>query len=153
MQKILVKNRTFVRGGRQMNPNYVHTITLYNCIRAKDIRANKDVWRKTVLRDCFYKASETVVQDGTSASKVSTYTARIPAHDRFLRYPLYCKTPDGYFTVSVGDIVVLGECAEDITDEMPAAKLLIKHKPDAFIVSTFSDNTGHITGRHYKIGG
>lgn len=153
MQEVSFEDRIIICGAGEMNPNYIYTITLYNCIKAKDTGTTKDIWRKTTLKDCFYKAGETIVQDGTSVSKVNTYTARIPADDRFIRYPLYCKIPDGHFTVSTGDIVILGECEDEVTDELPAVKLLIKHKPDAFRVSAFSDNTGCLAGRHYKLGG
>lgn len=136
-----------------MNPNYVYTITLYNCIKAKDSGTTKDIWRKTILKDCFYKAGVTIVQNGDAVSKANTYTVRIPEDIRFLRYPNYCKDPEGHFTASTGDIVILGECSDEITDDLPAVKMLIRHKPDAFMVSAFSDNTGHFAGRHYKLGG
>lgn len=136
-----------------MNPNYIHTITLYNCIKAKDSGDKQDHWQRTVLKNCFYKAKEEIVPNGTGISKANTYTVRIPEDTRYRRYSEYCKDPEEHFTVSNGDIVVLGECTDEIGKEMAASKLLLKYKPDAFSISTFSDNTGYFAGRHYKIGG
>ena len=39
-----------------MNPNYTHTITLYNRIRAADTQDRKEKWIRTVISGCFYKA-------------------------------------------------------------------------------------------------
>ena len=72
------------------------------------------------------------------------YTVRIPAD----------KVPEGFW-VSVNDIVVHGECPDEISDERGsrATELLLKYKPEAFRVTVFSDNTGHQADKHYRIGG
>lgn len=136
-----------------MNPNYIYTITLYNCIKAKDNGGKQDIWRKTVLHNCFYKTKEDIVQSGTTLSKACTYTVRIPENNAYRRYPEYCREPEGHFTVSNGDIVVLGECVDEIGADMPAVNFLHKYKPDAFMITTVSDNTGHFVGKHYRLGG
>lgn len=136
-----------------MNPNYIYTITLYNCIKAKDNAEKKDIWRKTVLHNCFYKAKKDIVQNGTTLSKACTYTVRIPANNAYRRYPEYCRDPEGHFTASNGDIVVLGECVDEIGADMPAVNLLREYKPEAFMISTVSDNTGYFAGKHYRLGG
>ena len=39
-----------------MNPNYIHAITVFNCLKAADNpNSMKDTWQKTVLHDCYYK--------------------------------------------------------------------------------------------------
>lgn len=142
-----------------MNPNYCHTITLYNCLKARDNPGKKDIWIRTVLQDCFYKASTLQVQNGTEASMTNTYTVRIPQNQQFLPYHKWKALPEevrcGCFTVSEGDIVIYGECLEEVTVESgnAAPQLLQRHKPDAFKVTSFSDNTAHRMAKHYRLGG
>lgn len=138
-----------------MNQNYVHTITLYNRIRAADSPDKKEHWNKTVLRNCFWKAVVNTNFAGTEASVRNTYVARIPQDERYLPYAEYVLRPEGHFTVSQDDIVIHGECAEKITGEAgkTAAQLLNRHKPEAFKVTAFSDNTAFPVDRHYRLGG
>lgn len=139
-----------------MNPNYNATITLYNCLRAKDSPGKKDVWKKTVLPGCFFKATMTVAQNGTEATYSNAYTARIPQNEQYMDYRSWVEAGGtSGFTVSDGDIVVLGECQDEITGESPnmASQVLIRNKPNAFKVTAFSDNTRHIAGKHYRLGG
>lgn len=144
-----------------MNPNYNQTITIYNCLRAADNPdEKKDVWQKTVLKRCFYKnAMERSEYASIDPKMANTYTVRIPQSDRYKPYREWCKLSkeqrSRYFTCNIKDVVVKGVCAEDITGVLPntAAELLHRHKPDAFVVSAFSDNTAHKTAKHYKLGG
>lgn len=119
-----------------MNPNYVHTITLY--------LQQGGSWTRRVLHDCSYRAATTVVQNGTQATTVNTYTVRIPI-----------EAVEGDLTVSHNDIVVLGECQDEITNETGhrAAEVLARNKPDAFRVTAFSRNTDHLMDKHYRLGG
>lgn len=137
-----------------MNPNYYHTITLYNRIKASDSPDKKDYWQRTVLENCFWKAvTNTVI--GTEASVQNTYTVRIPEDDRYLPYAAFCQDPDGHFTASAGDLVVYGTCEDEITGESghTAAQVLNRYKPNAFKVTAFSDNTLYPFGKHYRLGG
>ena len=142
-----------------MNPNYVHTITLYSCLKAKDSADKKEKWVRTVLRNCFCKAEMAEIQNGVEASKTNSYTVRIPQSAQYRPYHLWkglvIGGTDGVFTVSEGDIVVLGECTDEITGTAPntAVELLHRHKPNAFRVSAFADNTSHRMGKHYRLGG
>lgn len=119
-----------------MNPNYIHTITLY--------RNMDGAWVRTVLHHCFWKSGIAVTQDGTNARQVNTYTVRIPMEE----------TGPG-FRVKTGDVVILGECSDVITGKSPdtATEVVLRKKPDAFKVTAFSDNTSHRMGKHYRIGG
>ena len=137
-----------------MNPNYVHTITLYNRIRAADTKDRKEKWIRTVISGCFYKAQVNTALT-TQATVSNTYTVRIPKDSRYLPYPEFQENPEGHFTVSMDDIVVKGICREEITgtDGHTAAQLLNRHKPDAFRVTAFSDNTACPIGKHYRLGG
>lgn len=138
-----------------MNQNYNHTITLYNCIKAVDTTDRKECWIKTVLHDCFFKSQVNTGFNGTQASVQNTYVVRIPEDKRFLPYVDFIKNPENHFTVSSGDIVVHGDCREEITGSsgQTAAQVLTGHKPDAFKVTAFSDNTAFPVARHYRLGG
>lgn len=138
-----------------MNQNYIHTITLYNRIRAADSPDKKEHWFKTVLYNCFWKSVVNTGFHDTQASVRNTYVARIPQDDRYLPYHEFIKSPDGHFTVSQDDVVVCGECQDDITGEtgQMAAQVLNRHKPNAFKVTAFSDNTAFPIQKHYRLGG
>lgn len=138
-----------------MNPNYVHTITLYNRIKASDTVEKKERWTKTVLHDCFWKSQISTGFSGTQANVANTYVVRIPKDSRYLPYAEFSKNPEGHFTVSADDIVIRGECTEEITGESGkmAAQILQRHKPEAFKVTVFSDNTAFPVSKHYRLGG
>lgn len=120
-----------------MNSNYIHTITLYR-------KGQDGAWTRTVLHDCFWRSEIARFQSDTKETKTNTYTVRIPLS----------KVGPG-FRLSSGDIVVYGECQDQITGKSPdtASELLQRNKPDAFKVTAFSDNTSHRLGKHYRLGG
>lgn len=120
-----------------MNPNYVHTITLYH-------KLEDGTYKRTVFEGCFWKSGIAVTQSGTQASQSNIYTVRIPAD----------KAPRG-FAVSLDDIVIHGKVKDSISNEKGyrAAEILAKYKPEAFKVSAISDNTSHLIDRHYRLGG
>lgn len=140
-----------------MNQNYIHTITLYNCLKAADNPDSiKDVWYRHVMTDCFYKAAVTQVNSGTSAGMQNTYVVRISESDRYRPYTEWVKLSDTnrklFFTLRADDIVVYGSCPDNI-GEMAASQLLTRYKPDAFRITAVSDNTAFPIGRHYRLGG
>lgn len=149
------EHRTFVSGGVSMNQNYTRTITLYNRIRAGDSTDKKEHWNRTVLHNCFWKSQVNTGFNGTQASVQTTYVVRIPKDERYLSYAEYVKGPEGHFTASQDDLVVLGECSEEIngTAGHTAAQVLNRCKPDAFKVTAFSDNTAFPLAKHYRLGG
>lgn len=143
-----------------MNPNYIHTITVYNRMKAKDTAAKKEEWHKTVIPDCSWRCStediQQQVQSGvTNRDQKENYTVRIPRNEKFRNYEEWKKAPAEYFTLSKQDIIILGECQDEITGASPntAAEVMQRHKPDAFLVKSFTDNTSHLVGKHYKVGG
>ncbi len=144
-----------------MNPNYNKTITLFNCFRAADNPdSKKDIWQKTVLHDCFYKNVMGRTENLSFDPRMSnTYTVRIPESPRYMPYREWIHLSEEerkkYFTCSQKDIVVKGECQEKLTGISPdtASELLSRYKPEAFIVTAFSDNTSHREARHYRLGG
>lgn len=142
-----------------MNPNYRHTITLYNCLKACDSPDRKDHWHRTVLTGCYYKAMISRTDSGTSAGVNNTYAVRIPADPRYLPYPSWAELSEEernwYYTVNLDDVVVYGECLEEITgvSGQTAVQLLKRHKPDAFKVTACSDNTDFPVEKHIRLGG
>lgn len=141
-----------------MNPNYIHTLTIYNCLRAEDNPdSKKDVWYRTVLHDCYYKNVMGRVDSDKTSRMQNAYVARIPEHPAYLPYREWIKKEEreSYFTVRLGDVIVKGECMDEITGRSPdtATDLLQRDKPDAFKVTAFSDNTSHQRSRHYRVGG
>lgn len=138
-----------------MNANYNQTITLYNRVKSADSEDKHEHWYRTVLPYCFFKSRLHTGYEGEKASMTNTYTVRIPESRNYTQYSEFAKAPNGRFTASEGDIVVKGTCMEEITGESPntAAQVLLRNKPDAFKVTAFSDNTSHLMGKHYRLGG
>ena len=94
-----------------MNPNYNQIITVFRKVGT--------AWSKSVFEQCFWKSGITVVQNDTEASQTNTYTVRIPL-----------EAAGSDFSASPGDVVVLGECADEITGKSPntAAEVLRRNK-------------------------
>lgn len=142
-----------------MNPNYNHTITLYNCLRAEDAPEKKDIWYRHVLHNCFYKAVVVRVESDKGVRMTNTYTVRIPESPEYKPYHEWAKLSEelraSYFTFRADDIVLKGECQDEITGVVPytAAQILNVYKPDAFRVTAISDNTNAVSGKHYRLGG
>lgn len=57
--------------------------------------------------------------------------------------------------MSQGDIVIYGECTEEITgvSGQTAAQILNRYKPNAFKVTASADNTKFPVAKHYRLGG
>lgn len=142
-----------------MNPNYTHTITLYNCLKSNDSKDKKDHWYRHVLTCCYYKASVTRTDSGSSAGMQNTYTVRIPESPQYKPYHVWAALSDEErresFTMNLDDIAVHGECMEEITDESGhrAVQVMNRSKPDSFKVTAVSDNTAAMAAKHYRLGG
>lgn len=89
----------------------------------------------------------------------NTYTVRIPVSGKYRPYHEWIHLSEEerreFFTCSQKDIVIRGECEAEITGSVPdtAAQVLDRYKPDAFVVTAFSDNTSHRMAKHYRLGG
>lgn len=119
-----------------MNPNYNQTITVFRKVGTE--------WSKLVLENCFWKSGIVMVQNDTEAQQTNTYTVRIPL-----------EIAGSDFSAFPGDVVVLGECTDEVTGKSPdtAAEVLRRNKPNAFLVSAYSDNTSYLMAKHYRLGG
>lgn len=142
-----------------LNNNYNCSITIFNKLNSKDSTIGKEKWQRTNLVDCFYKAETAVFQSNTEASKDNTYTVRIPQSEYYLPYNEWKLLSDGerekYFTLSIGDIIVGYECYDfiDGSSGNTATQVLNNHKPNAFKITSISDNTRFPFGKHYRLGG
>lgn len=142
-----------------MNPNYMHTITLYNCLKAADSPDQKDHWYRHVIPRCFYKASIVRTDSGTSAGQQNVYTVRIPQSPAYRPYAQWVVLQEterlACFTMALDHVVILGECMEEVTGRSgnAAAQLMNRHKPDSFKVTAVSDNAKTAYARHYRLGG
>lgn len=138
-----------------MNPNYIHTITLYSRIKAEDTEDRKEQWIRTVLQGCFWKSQVKIGFRDTGATSQNVYVVRIPEDERYCSYHEFAQNPAGRFTVSEGDVVVLGECGESPTGKsgQTITQILNRYKPEAFKVTAFSDNTSFPVAKHYRLGG
>lgn len=127
-----------------MNPNYNQIITVYS--KAKD-EHGKDAWTRQVFWDCFFKASTGIISGGNSGTVVNLYSKNV--------YVARIPEEAGQVLLHEGDIIVKGEIVEEITSSSPntATELLKRYQPNAFRVTSFSDNTNFPVDAHYRAGG
>lgn len=127
-----------------MNPNYNQTITVYS--KSKDVQG-KDAWTRQVFQDCFFKASTGIAPGGNSGTAVNLYPKNV--------YVARIPEEAGKVLLHEGDIIVRGIVEDEVTSKSPntAAELLKRYQPDAFRVTSFSDNTNFPVDGHYRAGG
>ena len=119
-----------------MTPLFRETITLLNRRAAEDSPDGLDAWKKTVL---------TVRSvSGADGSLGQTVTVRIPESPDYHPYQEWKGDMTG-FTASVGDIVVHGKVAENVTPDNVRA---VAGRYEFMTVRSVRDNTrlplGHI---------
>lgn len=117
-----------------MNPNYDQTLTVY--------ASGPNGWERMVYEDCFFKAATGTAASGNTLNSQNVYVARIPMQKRSVM-------------LKTGDLIIRGIVEDEITNKSPktAAEILKKYQPDAFRVTSFSDNTRFPVDKHYRAGG
>ena len=137
------------------------TLTIYN--KYEDPQTDVITWYRTVLTDCFWKASGDKVSIGQVILDSKSVVCRIPKDARFLERYEWVKLPNdqmaNYFTLGIGDIIVKGECPDTINEYVSgqhATDLLDKYRPYQMCVEVdeFAINVG--LGRnneHYYVRG
>lgn len=137
------------------------TLTIYN--KYEDPQTDVITWYRTVLTDCFWKASGDKVFIGQVVLDSKSVVCRIPKDARFLERYEWVKLPNdqmaNYFTLGIGDIIVKGECTDTINEYVSgqhATDLLDKYRPYQMCVEVdeFAINVG--LGRnneHYYVRG
>jgi len=142
-----------------VNPNYVDTITIWNCLKGADNPAGTgDVWYKREIEKCFFKCVTQQVNSGFNSQMAGAYTCRIPASVLYLSYAKWvakaANVRANFFTMHNDDIVILDSSTDTITNASPntSAQILAKNKPNAFKVTACADNSRGIDP-HYRLGG
>lgn len=141
------------------------TITVYN----KYIDADKKItWYRTVIPNCFWKYLSAGVITRHSSTNYHTIrletnivTCRIPKDKKYLSNKDWnnSESRSEYFTLSVGDVIVRGECVDEINEYESgnrSSDFLKLHKAqgEAFTVGSVSINTGtDKCCEHYLISG
>lgn len=106
----------------QMNniypPWWNSTITIYN--RYEDKNTNIVRWYRTSIPNCFWKDAGNKVHIGNTTLETNDIICRIPKDNRFLPNYQWSVLPSDqkqdYFTLSVGDIIVLGDVEDEINE-------------------------------------
>lgn len=137
-------------------PTFRHTITVLNKRDGLDSPDHLDAWKKTVLRQCAWKQTETQSQSGrlseaVEINKGEDYLVRVPPSTEYRPYSAWKGDMEG-FTFSPGDYVLKGEVHEEVTAET-VQSVISQHRPDAFEVRLFRDNTGTGYLDHYRLEG
>ena len=147
-------------------PYWDSTVTIYN--KYVDPTTQKVTWYRCVAENCFWKdVNETyyVGTRGISTTGVKLETkevvCRIPEDDRYFDRGAWNALDDktDTFTLSQGDIIVLGE-VEDVIDDYTSGQrstdLITKYKAlqSCLEVDTFVNNVRNGIGlRHYRVVG
>lgn len=93
---------------------YSQKLTILNKLRRADSNTNKDEWFKhTVLDGVWYTDEKKgVIPNGIV---IGTYIrVFIPFHSEYLEYDEWKANTTDYYTMSVGDYIVLGDVSEGV---------------------------------------
>lgn len=109
------------------------TITLLNKLKRLDSVTGMDVWYKYILNNIDYKKGMVQNISGTTVSMGQTFTVLIPFSDNFLPYDAWKSSEerDTHYTMSVGDIVLVGISLEE--DVTPNSIPTIKQKYSSYV--------------------
>ena len=125
------------------------TVTIYN--KFVDSQTQIVRWYRNVVSDCFWQLSGTTVKVGDTVLDSKSVVCRIPKDDRFLEKQDWVKLPNdqmgNYFTIAQGDIIVKGECDEQIDEYVSGHRstdLLGKYREyqACMEISECANNTG-----------
>ena len=126
MRSIQKEHRFYIWGCADViNPTFCDVLTVYH-----QIESNK--WVRSVYKECYFGVNNVETISGATLSQASSYIARIPYYGERNK-----------LQITSGDIVVLGEISDTISDEKGKRPndLIAKYKPNCFTVRTFKDNT------------
>lgn len=138
-----------------MNPNFNKTVTIYNCLKAKDTEDRKAQWWKKTLHNCSWTGDiKTGQKERTDQTKTPETVVRIPPQETLdcMPYSEWKNSPSSAFTLNAGDVVILGECDDDITGVSPdtASEFISRHN-DCIMIKAVKDNTRTLGFKHYKV--
>jgi len=125
------------------------TITIYN--KYTDAQTNVVRWYRNVVNDCFWKLTGAQISVGDTVLDSKAITCRIPKDSRFLEKQQWVEQPNdtkaNFFTLAPGDIIVKGECLDEIdeyTKGHRSTDLLGKYRQyqACMEITEYSNNTG-----------
>ena len=137
------------------------TITVYN--KFIDAQTQLTHWYRKVVTDCFWSLEGSTVKVGDVTLDSKSILCRIPKDSRFLEKQDWIKLPNDqkgdYLTLAQGDLIVKGECTEEIDEYVHGHRstdLLGQYREyqACMEVTEYSNNTG--VGRneeHYLVRG
>lgn len=147
-------------------PWWDKTLTIYN--RVIDPTTQRISWYRTVVNNCFWKATNDLYNMGRYGMstvgiqlEIKGIICRIPKDKRFVDKRAWKELTDktGKFTLANGDIIILGKVDDEI-DEYTAGQrstdFIAKYKEyDACLeVDTYVDNVQTGVGlEHYRVVG
>ena len=137
------------------------TITVYN--RHEDELTHLVSWYRHTVEGCFYKSVGETVNINNVKLDTNNILCRIPIKAEYLApYEWAALSNDSkplYFTLKQGDIIVLGDVSDEISEITPGNRstdLLKKYKAlqGCLIIQEVGDNTGNGLGiKHYHVNG
>lgn len=137
----------------QLLPTFDYTITVLNKLKAIHSASKLDVWKKTILHNCFYSSKTVSNITGTTVAVGSNFICRVPKNAKYRPYNVWQKDLTG-FTFNTGDYIFLGELEEEDITAKNIISIVNKYKPNVFEIKTFKDNTGAIElYEHYHLEG
>lgn len=110
-----------------------------------------DSWKKTVLKDCTWVSEQVMSMEGIKVNLSAKYTVRIPQSSNYKPYHEWKSKMQG-FTVSEGDYIIKGTIPYEVTPEN-VLQIVSSHRPNAFEIRIFKDNTDLGYENHYKVVG
>lgn len=121
MSETVWEERLLIRGYIRVN-NYPlwwdTTITIYN--KYIDPQTQLTRWYRTVIKNCFYKATGSSVVINQYKLDTGAIECRIPKQDNFKPRAEWLALPNdvrgNYFTVWAGDLIVPAEIEDEIDD-------------------------------------
>lgn len=138
----------------QLLPTFDYTITILNKAKATDTATGLDVWRKTVLNNCAWSANAVRNIQGSTVSVGNAFVVRVPKSPDYHPYSEWITNIYKGFTFSTGDYIIKGEIEEQDITPNNVLNIVSKHRPEAFEIRYFKDNTGTVElAEHYHIEG
>lgn len=127
-----------------MIPFAKHTITLYNRLVVQENGLKKTVWKRTVLKNVFWSASSSRVQDyDRTERKTFLITVKIPPSKSFVPP---CEWTGNGWTIQPDDIIVLGSISDEVEN---ISEIKSKYRNNAVTVRT-AENLTEFPNPHYK---
>lgn len=138
----------------QLLPTFDYTITVLNKVKSTDSATGLDVWRKTVINNCAWSSNAVRNIQGSTVSVGNAFVVRVPKSPDYHPYSEWKDNVDNGFTFSTGDYIIKGEIEEDVITPNNVLNIVSKHRPEAFEIRYFKDNTGTVElAEHYHIEG